>query len=227
MCMSWSWNKSQVKAESRERFQQGASWAFQNVRMCCFWFRCLWHWSSNISNRAMQFINVDLSLMSFFTCINMLAVWTQWRITGVLCHFRWWVVVSERPTWDLNCAFLFQQTLIIDDMWWSKLNKINDLCCCNEKDFFFSSHAFILLWWRHGWIGWAYHISRGREINIMPDFSSAMSGYQLKSNCFTLPSWLQDMCYFKLNLQGPKVIYLCQNGGRMEFWETTINSLWM
>lgn len=40
-------------------------------------------------------------------------------------------------------------------------------------------------------------------------------------------SRLQDMCYFKLNLQGPKVIYLCQSWHRMEFWETTINSLWM
>lgn len=83
--------------------------------------------------------------------------------------------VFDILTWDLNSSVpLFQESLIIDDMWWSKPNKINDPCCCNEK-VFFCGHAFILLWWRHGWIGWAFHISKGREINIMPDFSSTMS----------------------------------------------------
>lgn len=108
----------------------------------CLW--CLWRWSSNISSHGIQFINVNLSLMSIFTCINMFAVWTVKNHCCPLSHFRWWVVVSDCPTWDLNCAFpLFQQTLVIDDMWWSKLNKINDLCCCNEKDFFFfCSHGF-------------------------------------------------------------------------------------
>lgn len=191
-----------------------------------------------MSNRTTQYIHVNqfLNTCSFYSRRPALIKYVlpcrqRWRIVALLCHIlddelSCWTFLHA--TWTL--VFLCFNQLLIDDMWWSKLNKINHLCCCNEKDsffLFFRGHAFILLWWRHGWIGWASHISRGREINIMPDFSSAMSGYQLKSNCFTPPSWLQDMCYFKLNLQGPKVIYLCQNGGRMEFWETTINSLWM
>lgn len=122
---------------------------------------------------------------------------------------------------------VFEETLGINDKLCSKHNKIDDPCSCNEKDF---CRAFILLWWRHGWIGGSVPHIQGQGDKyygwLLPT-CHLKSGYQLKSDCFTPALWLQDMCYFKLNLQGPKVIYLCQNEGRMEFWETTINSLRM
>lgn len=71
-------------------------------------------------------------------------------------------------------------------------------------------------------MNWMCHISRGREINIMPDFFSSpprLVTSPRKSNCFTAPSPLQDMRYFNLNLQGPKVIYFpSERFGRTEFW---------
>lgn len=136
-------------------------------------------------------------------------------------HFERWVVVLDLPTWDLNSGLpLFQETLVIDDMWWSKLNKINDLCCCNEKDF------FIFLWpgfhssLMETWMNWMSvpHL-QGQGDKYYAWLLLRHVGCSWKSNCFIPPSWLQDMCYFKLNLQGPKVIYLCQNGSRIEFWE--------
>lgn len=69
------------------------------------------------------------------------AIWTQWRITTVLAHILDDELLCStflHETWTPVFLFLKKKNpLVIDDMWWNKLSKINDLCCCNEKDFFF------------------------------------------------------------------------------------------
>lgn len=70
----------------------------------------------------------------------------------------------DLTTWDLNSGVsLFQETLVIDDMWWSKLNKTNDPCCCNEKDFFFlwpSFHSSLMETWMN-WMSVAHLQGQG------------------------------------------------------------------
>lgn len=103
-----------------------------------------------------NFKHVLLPFSSSCTYKICFAVSIRWRIVALLCHILDDELLCRtflHATWTL--VFLCFNQLLIDDMWWSKLNKINHLCCCNEKDSF-----FFFLWPRfhsslmETWMNW-------------------------------------------------------------------------
>lgn len=120
---------------------------------------------------------------------------TQHRSNWHLLCITWWVVVLSLFIWDQKSRLPVSTKLVIDDVWWNNITRrmIQVAVMKRTPPPLFLRPCFHSLL-TGTWMNWTKMSQlQGKEINFIPSIPT-MSGYYLKGNCFTLPSWLQDMC---------------------------------